>query len=155
MSDYEEYDKLAKHLAYVFSLTFRYSFPPIAAFLGGVVAQEIVKAITQKYMPIKQNFYFDCVELFPVNDISALDEPGLKQLSLNYTESPSKDRYHGVKQCIGASLFKAVADCKLFMIGAGAIGCELLKNYAMLGIGTNGRILLTDPDVIEVSNLNR
>ena len=51
------------------------------------------------------------------------------------------------------------------MIGAGAIGCELLKNYAMLGVGTGkgdekagkkaGSIVLTDPDVIEVSNLNR
>jgi ubiquitin-activating enzyme E1 len=43
------------------------------------------------------------------------------------------------------------------MIGAGAIGCELLKNYAMLGLATgqNGKIVLTDPDVIEVSNLNR
>ena len=43
------------------------------------------------------------------------------------------------------------------MIGAGAIGCELLKNYAMLGLGTgkNGGITITDPDVIEVSNLNR
>jgi molybdopterin/thiamine biosynthesis adenylyltransferase len=43
------------------------------------------------------------------------------------------------------------------MIGAGAIGCELLKNYAMLGLGSgkDGCILLTDPDVIEVSNLNR
>lgn len=41
------------------------------------------------------------------------------------------------------------------MIGAGAIGCELLKNYAMLGLGTSAKITLTDPDVIEVSNLNR
>jgi molybdopterin/thiamine biosynthesis adenylyltransferase len=41
------------------------------------------------------------------------------------------------------------------MIGAGAIGCELLKNYAMVGLGTAGKITLTDPDVIEVSNLNR
>jgi len=43
------------------------------------------------------------------------------------------------------------------MIGAGAIGCELLKNFAMLGLGSgqNGLITLTDPDVIEVSNLNR
>ena len=43
------------------------------------------------------------------------------------------------------------------MIGAGAIGCELLKNYAMLGIGADqeGQIVLTDPDSIEVSNLNR
>jgi molybdopterin/thiamine biosynthesis adenylyltransferase len=43
------------------------------------------------------------------------------------------------------------------MIGAGAIGCELLKNYALLGIGVGekGRIILTDPDVIEHSNLSR
>jgi molybdopterin/thiamine biosynthesis adenylyltransferase len=56
------------------------------------------------------------------------------------------------------------------MVGAGAIGCELLKNYAMLGVGTGkaivdsndtskskkaGSIVLTDPDIIEVSNLNR
>jgi tRNA A37 threonylcarbamoyladenosine dehydratase len=43
------------------------------------------------------------------------------------------------------------------MIGAGAVGCELLKNYAMLGIGTQnqGGITVTDPDVIENSNLNR
>lgn len=49
------------------------------------------------------------------------------------------------------------------MVGSGAIGCELLKNYAMLGVGTAkktetqeaGSIVLTDPDIIEPSNLNR
>lgn len=41
------------------------------------------------------------------------------------------------------------------MIGAGAIGCELLKNYAMIGLGINGNIIVTDPDVIEKSNLSR
>lgn len=49
------------------------------------------------------------------------------------------------------------------MVGAGAIGCELLKNFAMLGIGRakkdingkGGSIVLTDPDIIEISNLNR
>lgn len=41
------------------------------------------------------------------------------------------------------------------MVGAGAIGCELLKNFAMLGLGSQGQITITDPDVIEVSNLNR
>lgn len=45
----------------------------------------------------------------------------------------------------------------LFMIGAGAIGCELLKNFAMVGLGTGekGLITLTDPDHIETSNLSR
>ena len=58
---------------------------------------------------------------------------------------------------IGSDLFKRIQSCKLFMIGAGAIGCELLKNYAMLGLGSgkDGQIIITDPDVIEVSNLNR
>ena len=58
---------------------------------------------------------------------------------------------------LGDDLTKAIRECQLFMIGAGAIGCELLKNYAMIGLGSsdNGKIILTDPDVIEVSNLNR
>ena len=54
-------------------------------------------------------------------------------------------------------MVEALEDCNLFMIGAGAIGCELLKNFAMLsiGIGEPGKIIVTDPDIIEVSNLNR
>eukprot|EP01045_Picozoa_sp_COSAG04_P061804 COSAG04_NODE_31941_length_254_cov_0.651613_1_plen_84_part_11 len=43
------------------------------------------------------------------------------------------------------------------MVGAGAVGCELLKDYAMLGVGSAGpgKIVVTDPDVIENSNLSR
>lgn len=43
------------------------------------------------------------------------------------------------------------------MIGCGAIGCELLKNFAMIGLGTQnqGKLTITDPDHIETSNLNR
>lgn len=41
-------------------------------------------------------------------------------------------------------------------VGAGAIGCELLKNFAMMGLGAEeGEIYITDMDVIERSNLNR
>ncbi|CAO1398558.1 unnamed protein product, partial [Diamesa serratosioi] len=49
-----------------------------------------------------------------------------------------------------------LGDLKYFVIGAGAIGCELLKNFAMMGIGANtGEIIVTDMDRIEKSNLNR
>jgi molybdopterin/thiamine biosynthesis adenylyltransferase len=43
------------------------------------------------------------------------------------------------------------------MVGAGAIGCELLKNFVMIGAGSQstGKIILTDPDFIENSNLSR
>lgn len=73
-------------------------------------------------------------------------------------------RSDGLRLCIGEDMVDQLAYTNLFMVGAGAIGCELLKNYAMLGVGTGketkehkkaGRIILTDPDIIEVSNLNR
>ena len=43
------------------------------------------------------------------------------------------------------------------VVGAGAIGCELLKNMAMIGLGASpeGKIFVTDMDHIERSNLNR
>ena len=44
---------------------------------------------------------------------------------------------------------------KLFMVGAGALGCELLKSYALMGIGVEGKLIVTDMDTIELSNLNR
>lgn len=45
---------------------------------------------------------------------------------------------------------------KYFIVGAGAIGCELLKNFAMVGVGADGgKIIITDMDLIEKSNLNR
>lgn len=57
---------------------------------------------------------------------------------------------------LGSETFQKLANSKIFMVGVGAIGCELLKNYAMLGVSSGeGKILITDPDVIEVSNLNR
>lgn len=42
-------------------------------------------------------------------------------------------------------------------VGAGAIGCELLKNFALIGLGAGeeGHVTLTDMDFIEKSNLNR
>ena len=46
------------------------SFGPIAAFMGGVVSQEIVKAITQKFTPINQFFYYDLSELYNGHDIN-------------------------------------------------------------------------------------
>jgi molybdopterin/thiamine biosynthesis adenylyltransferase len=74
-------------------------------------------------------------------------------------------RSDGLRIIVGEELIERLAHTRLFMVGAGAIGCELLKNFAMIGVGVGkanpkkklqaGSIVLTDPDVIEVSNLNR
>jgi len=50
------------------------------------------------------------------------------------------------------SIPESIKDKKVFIVGSGAIGCELLKNLVMLGIKN---ITITDPDRIEESNLSR
>ena len=43
------------------------------------------------------------------------------------------------------------------MIGAGALGCEFVKAFSLMGVGCSeqGKVTVTDNDNIEVSNLNR
>lgn len=122
---------------------------PVAAFLGGVVAQEVLKGVSGKFTPLHQWVYYDAVELLPAN---AADE-GFD--ASDYV--PAGDRYDGQVICIGKEASVKLAEAKLFMVGSGAIGCEMLKNYAMMGVASSskGRIILTDNDLIEKSNLNR
>ena len=47
---------------------------------------------------------------------------------------------------------KKLNELKIFMVGSGAIGCELLKNLASIDVRS---IEITDPDHIELSNLSR
>ncbi|KAI1734377.1 ubiquitin-activating enzyme E1 1 [Xylaria scruposa] len=119
---------------------------PMAALFGGLAAQEVLKAVSGKFHPIKQWFYFDSLESLPAG--SARSEELCK---------PIGSRYDGQIAVFGTEYQKKLADVKEFLVGAGAIGCEMLKNWAMigLGVGPNGKITITDMDSIEKSNLNR
>jgi molybdopterin/thiamine biosynthesis adenylyltransferase len=46
----------------------------------------------------------------------------------------------------------SLAQQRVLVVGAGAIGCEVLKTLAQLGVGS---VCVTDPDCIDVSNLSR
>lgn len=117
----------------------QHQFAPLCASLGGIAAQEVLKAVTGKFSPIKEWFLYDATEL------------------LGGTIPSAASRYLPLNCCIGEELSTKLANTKLFMVGCGAIGCEMLKNFALLGIGSgeNGKITITDNDLIEKSNLNR
>ncbi|KAJ3318721.1 hypothetical protein HDU93_003851, partial [Gonapodya sp. JEL0774] len=50
-----------------------------------------------------------------------------------------------------------LARVKEFLVGSGATGCEVLINWAMMGVGggPRGKVFVTDMDTIATSNLNR
>ena len=78
-------------------------------------------------MPIKQEMYLDIMELYEESKLDADDDS--KSTDCN-------NRYVSLSKCFGDSFLEKVKNSKIFMIGAGAIGCELLKNFAMVGLGT-------------------
>ncbi|XP_067683201.1 ubiquitin-like modifier-activating enzyme 1 [Haliotis asinina] len=119
---------------------------PIAAMIGGVTAQEIMKACSGKFSPIFQYMYFDAIECLP-EDREILTEEECR---------PRDTRYDGQRIVFGETFQNKLGDLKYFLVGAGAIGCEMLKNFAMVGLGCRkGKVIVTDMDTIEKSNLNR
>eukprot|EP00557_Chaetoceros_sp_GSL56_P005690 CAMPEP_0176499734 /NCGR_PEP_ID=MMETSP0200_2-20121128/13103_1 /TAXON_ID=947934 /ORGANISM="Chaetoceros sp., Strain GSL56" /LENGTH=646 /DNA_ID=CAMNT_0017898209 /DNA_START=50 /DNA_END=1987 /DNA_ORIENTATION=+ len=68
-----------------------------------------------------------------------------------YTDSYPK-LLDGVSKTVGEPLSKKITSSKILLVGAGGIGCELLKILALTGF-TNVEVI--DLDTIDVSNLNR
>ncbi|XP_053151848.1 ubiquitin-like modifier-activating enzyme 7 isoform X2 [Hemicordylus capensis] len=122
---------------------------PVNAFIGALAAQEVLKAASGKFTPLDQWLYFDAHECLPE-----------KELVVQLTEedcAPLDSRYDGQIAIFGTDFQERLGRQKYFVAGAGAIGCELLKNFAMIGLaaGEGGNITVTDMDSIEYSNLNR
>ncbi|XP_010937922.1 ubiquitin-activating enzyme E1 1 isoform X2 [Elaeis guineensis] len=118
---------------------------PMAAIFGGIVGQEVVKACTGKFHPLFQFFYFDSVESLPVEPLEPDDV------------KPLNCRYDAQISVFGSKLQKKLEEAKVFLVGSGALGCEFLKNLALMGVSCSqkGKLTITDDDVIEKSNLSR
>eukprot|EP01133_Synstelium_polycarpum_P018226 gene18226-21804_t len=139
--DIELKEKLITQLAYVA----QGNIVALAAIIGGITAQEVLKASSGKFTPIQQLMYFDAIEALPEGDLPESEF------------QPIGSRYDGQIATFGITLQKTIENLNYFLVGAGAIGCEMLKNFAMMGLGCGekGLVHVTDMDTIEKSNLNR
>jgi ubiquitin-activating enzyme E1 len=116
---------------------------PMVSFIGGVAAQEVLKACSGKFTPIHQWLYFDAVEALPTDLTPAHFQP-------------EGTRYDGQVMVLGREVQRQIEAQRYFLVGSGAIGCEVLKIWALMGLGVgSGAIHVTDMDMIEKSNLNR
>eukprot|EP00667_Euglena_gracilis_P001163 EG_transcript_1163 len=114
---------------------------PLCAFFGGIVSQELVK-VSGKFTPVQQWFNYHAFKALP-------DTPPADT-------QPIGSRYDDQIAVFGKAFQERLGQLKLFMVGCGALGCEFVKNFALMGVCCGGGSLcITDNDRIEVSNLNR
>uniref|UniRef100_A0AAZ3RBE0 Ubiquitin-activating enzyme E1 C-terminal domain-containing protein n=1 Tax=Oncorhynchus tshawytscha TaxID=74940 RepID=A0AAZ3RBE0_ONCTS len=87
------------------SRTAQGSLPPLAAAVGGIASQEVLKALTGKFAPLQQWFYLDAIEVVkPLLSLSAEEF------------SPRGDRYDGLRACIGETMCLELHKLRVFMV---------------------------------------
>ncbi len=133
---------------------------PIAAFIGGVAGQEVLKACTGKFTPLDQWLMFSAEDGMPIpNKAGDWDDEDIGKVALSEKGGgKGYTRYLGQTNVFGDMAQEKLGSLKVFVIGAGALGCELMKHLALMGCCTlegGGIVHVTDPDSIELSNLNR
>lgn len=114
----------------------------VCSILGGIVAQEIVK-FTGKYIPINQWLTLDFFET-------------VESLGDNVDRNLKNSRYDEQIAIYGNEIQKKIENSNIFIIGAGGLGCEYLKNFALMGMSTSKgkEVIVTDNNNIKMNNLN-
>lgn len=108
---------------------------PIQGFVAAVGSQEVLKSLSGLYNPVHQFVLFDSEEL-------------LSEKPPDREGSPKS----GLEYILGNEFSRELCETTLFVVGCGAIGCELLKNLAAMQVK---KVIVTDMDTIEKSNLSR
>jgi ubiquitin-activating enzyme E1 len=130
------YSKSIEKIANAYCKSIRGNILPFVSIIAGIVSQEAIKVLGSIYMPIEQWLYIDYLDL-------------VKEDKIKIEKS---EHYEGYINVFGKDVFNKIQNTKVFIAGAGAIGCELLKQVGSLGIKN---ITITDMDNIEKSNLSR
>ena len=111
--------------------------PPVVSLMSGFASTEVMKLVMNKYTPFNQWFTWEDTNIFTNKKVTEYNPFGIGSL-------------------FGKDYVSKLKKLNISMVGCGALGCEWLKNLALLNVSTtNGIVKVTDPDHIEKSNLSR
>ncbi|CAF3849427.1 unnamed protein product [Rotaria sp. Silwood1] len=144
-------DQLNKHWIRLFAKTCTGDLCPIQSVMGGIATEEAINC-----MPIRQFLYFDPIECLPENVFHPSNET-TNESNTRSNFSSKQSRYYSQEVVFGEDFQDKLGNAKYFLIGSGAIGCEILKNFAMMdiGCGRDGTVFVSDIDSIKISDLHR
>ncbi|KPI88361.1 putative ubiquitin-activating enzyme e1 [Leptomonas seymouri] len=125
---------------------------PMACLIGGMTAQEVLKVCSGKFTPLHQWLYYDAREVLQARIYGAKDVSDEAASAMFPDRASAPSRYAGQEAVLGHAFQAYLHSRKAFIVGAGALGCELIKNVALMGFG---EAAITDMDTIEMSNLSR
>ena len=111
---------------------------PVCALFGGLAAMEVIKSCG-KYKPLDQWQHLDVFEALPSAEYAG--------------PVPADSRYAHCIAAYGPEFQAKLARQHAFIVGCGALGNELAKNLAMIGIGNGaagGGIHIADDACVEV-----
>jgi ubiquitin-activating enzyme E1 len=117
--------------------------PATVSVIGALAAQEVIKAITMVHVPITQFLMFESLDsvLLP---LAAPTHFATAFTAENLSASMTARVY-------GEEVAAELARLRVFIVGSGAIGCELLKTFALLGVGTGPSSADSDIDADTLS----
>jgi ubiquitin-activating enzyme E1 len=118
-----EENAAAKRIVLHLSSGSRAILSPMCATLGGIVGQEVLKACSGKFSPINGFFYFDADECLPEAPLADVTPTGTS-------------RYDSTIAVFGKVAQQKLLDLNYFLVGAGAIGCEMLKVRSIYILGS-------------------
>jgi ubiquitin-activating enzyme E1 len=108
----------------------------LCTFLGGFAAQEVIKK-WGKTTPVFQWQYTDFLSILS-------DEP-------SEDHAPEGSRYDHQISFFGKDFQKKLTNQKWFLVGCGALGCEYLKGFSLMGIGSGPEVSFTSPTMTTLS----
>ncbi|KAJ7055289.1 hypothetical protein C8F01DRAFT_1160039 [Mycena amicta] len=134
----------------------RGSVPPFNALLGALAAQQAIAACAKRFTPlhsgIGQLFYLDALDCLP-------SPPSLPtEADCAPDDERLGSRYDGQIAVFGRQFVEEkVMRSRQMLVGAGAVGTEVLRNWALMGVGVlsteKPSLHIIDPDTVERHNL--